>query len=291
MNTSTVRFSRQSPRERSRSREWHSSPHAPLLKGAAGRSGEAALVGAARLGDRAALEALVTSHAGLVRQLARRYRCRCYSTEDLVQEGILGFLAAVERFDETRGNRLATYASFWIRQAMTRAVEQNDRMIHLPLQVTADLRRVSRLVEDRHQRLGRVPTDGELAEASSLDADRIAHVRAAAEDVASLERLTGADSDTPLLDLTEDPAAESPEERVLRAAEREALTRLVQMLPARERDVLRWRYGLEGAGPETLDEISRRMRVSRERVRQLEVRAISRLRQTVGTYGYAELTA
>ncbi|MFN3649492.1 MAG: RNA polymerase sigma factor RpoD/SigA [Armatimonadota bacterium] len=265
-------------------RAWGRGPASASVRPARStREEEAALVLAARRGDRRAMERLISAHLRLIHQIARRYRCRSYTQEDLVQEGVLGLLAAVDRFDEQRGYRLSTYALFWIRQAIARAVEQNDRIIHLPLQVSADLRRLSRLADDRQQTLGRAPNPEELAQATGIDPRRLTQVRSAPDDAVSFEALLGADQDTSLLDLTEDPDAVNPETWALRDADQQRLQAMVQALPAREREILVQRYGLGGAPAVTLEQLSQRMRISRERVRQLEVRALSRLRQAART--------
>lgn len=257
--------------------KWSSNSDAPLL----GRLEEAALIRRAQKGDQTAVRRLIEANLRLVYKIARRYRCRSYTLEDLVQEGVVGLMCAIERFDGTRGFRLSTYALHWIRQAIARAVEQNDRIIHVPMQATSDMRRLLRLREERQRQLGRPITDAELAEESGIPEERIAQLLGTADDAFSLETTVGADQETSLLELAEDPSATDPEDHALRGFYSQQVRHLVSTLRPRERWVVEERYGLEGKNPQTLDELSRRLRISRERVRQIEVRAIQKLRHAL----------
>jgi RNA polymerase primary sigma factor len=245
------------------------------------RGEEAALIRRARKGDRSALRRLIEANLRLVYKIARRYRCRSYTLDDLVQEGVVGLICAIERFDESKGFRLSTYALHWIRQSIARAVEQNDRMIHVPMQATAEMRRLARLRDDRQRELGRRPSEAELAAETGISEERIIQLLGTVEDALSFETGVGSDQDTSLLELAEDPSAPDPEDQALRDFSREQLRRVVQCLGPRERWVVEERYGLEGRNPQTLDELSRRLRISRERVRQIEVRAIQKLRHAL----------
>jgi RNA polymerase sigma factor (sigma-70 family) len=242
---------------------------------------EARLIRLARAGDRKALHRLVEANLRLVYKIARRYRCRSYTIEDLVQEGIVGLMAAIERFDETRGFRLSTYALHWIRQSIARAVEQNDRMIHIPMQATAEIRRLTRLREELAREQGRQPSTAELARETGLSEERVDQLLGTTEDAFSLESTVGAEQDTSLLDLAEDPTAADPEDEALRGFSRQHVRGLIECLNPRERWVLAERYGLDGRSPQTLDEVSRALRISRERVRQIEVRAMQKLRHAL----------
>jgi RNA polymerase primary sigma factor len=242
------------------------------------RGEEVALVRRAQAGDRSAQEQLIRSHVRLVNQIARRYRCRSLSLDDLVQEGILGLMVAIERFDATRGCRLCTYAVYWVRQAIARAVEQNDRLIHVPMQASADLRRLVKLRDAHRRTLGREPTETELAEASGLTEDRIGQLLSMVPDTVSLEAMVGSDQDTSLLDLAEDDSALNPEKGAVDVEYHHHLRQLLLSLQPRERQVLEERFGFGGGHPQTLDELSRKLRISRERVRQIEAHAIRKLR-------------
>lgn len=245
------------------------------------RSEEAELITRAQRGDRRAQERLITANLRLIYRIARRYRCRSYSHEDLVQEGIVGLMQAIDRWDPERGCRLSTYAVHWIRQAIARAVEQNDRLIHVPLQATVDLRRLVRLREDLERVLGRMPNEGELADAVGLSEDRVRQLLGTIEDAISLEALVGGDEDTSLMELAEDPDALNPEDGALMGEYRQQLRQLVDGLRPRERWVVEERFGFDGRHPQTLEEISRQLQVSRERVRQIEARAIQKLRHAL----------
>lgn len=245
------------------------------------RSEEAELITRAQRGDRRAQERLITANQRLIYRIARRYRCRSYSQEDLVQEGVVGLMQAIDRWDPQRGCRLSTYAVHWIRQAIARAVEQNDRLIHVPLQATVDLRRLLRLRDDLEHVLGRMPNEGELADAVGLSEDRVRQLFGTVEDAISLEALVGGDEDTSLMELAEDPNALNPEDGALMGEYRQQLRQLVDGLRPRERWVVEERFGFDGRHPQTLEEISRQLQVSRERVRQIEARAIQKLRHAL----------
>lgn len=246
-----------------------------------GRREEVELIRRAQKGNEAAMRRLVDANLRLVYKVARRYRCRSYTLDDLVQEGVVGLMCAIERFDETRGFRLSTYALHWVRQAIARAVEQNDRMIHVPMQATADMRRLARLREDRQRELGRPLTDVELSEETGIPEERIAQLFGTVEDAFSLETTVGSDQETSLLELAEDPSAPNPEHCALQGFYRQQVQVLVSNLRPRERWILEERYGLAGKNPQTLDDLSRQLRISRERVRQIEVRAIQKLRHAL----------
>ncbi len=242
------------------------------------REDEIALVVRCRCGEREATERLIRANIRLIYKVARRYRCRSYTLDDLVQEGIVGLMAAIKRFDETRGYRLSTYALHWIRQAIARAVEQNDRLIHVPVQATSEIRRLVRLREDQLRDHGRLASEGDLAVATGLSEHRVAQLLGTAEDAVSLDALVGGDQETSLLEMAEDHDAIDPEYAALAGLHREQLRILLGALRPREQEVVRQRYGFDGLAPCTLDELSQRMQVSRERVRQIEVRAIQKLR-------------
>lgn len=242
------------------------------------RSLELRLLQRAQAGDRRAVERLVDAHIRLVYKVARRYRCRSYSLEDLVQEGVVGLMQAIRRFDPARGCRLSTYAMHWIRQAITRAVEQNDRLIHVPTHATADLRSLTQAREEFVRDHGRLPTESELSAATGIDEERIVALLGSAQDALSLETLVGHDQEVSILEMAEDPTALDPESDAVLGVYRRHLRSLVAELKPREREILEERYGFNGKSPRTLEDISRDLRVSRERVRQIEVQAMRKLR-------------
>jgi RNA polymerase primary sigma factor len=245
------------------------------------RDEELSLIRRAQAGDRMAMDRLIQTNVRLVASVARRYRCRSFSTEDLVQEGILGLILAIERFDTSRGCRLSTYALHWIRQAIARAAEQKDRLIHVPVQATAELRRLQKLREDFARMEGREPREEELAEATGIPEERVRRLLGTVQDPVSLEAMIGTEQDSPLLEMAEDPDAVNPEEGALWQACQQDVRRMLAALRPRERQVVQERFGLDGRSPQTLDEISRQMRISREGIRQIEARAIRKLRHAL----------
>jgi len=265
-------------------------PRTALRAGApAGRSSEAglsrgeeiALVRRAQGGDRRAMDRLIEAHTRLIYSVARRYRCRSHSVEDLHQEGTLGLMLAVERFDPAHGCRLSTYALHWIRQAIARAAEYNDRLIHIPAQASSELRRLRKLQEELQRELGREPSDLELAEASGVDEARVAQLLGTVEEPVSFDAMIGEEQDSSLLELAEDPSAINPEVGALEGTYREQVRRLIGTLRPREQEVVMERFGLGGRPAVTLDELSRRLRITREGVRQIEARAIRKLRHAL----------
>lgn len=245
------------------------------------RMEERRLVARAQRGERAARERLIAAHSRLVWSVARRYRCRTHATEDLAQEGMLGLMLAIDRFDATRECRLSTYALHWIRQAIARAASQTDRMIHVPAQATAEIRRMRRVRDERQQALGRELSDGELANECGVDEARVARLFAALQDAVSYDTPVGDGQEASLLELAEDQSAPNPEAGAVRESYREEVRRLVAELRPRERDVLIQRFGMNGCSPRTLDELSRELKITREGVRQIEARAIRKLRHAL----------
>lgn len=254
---------------------------ASSLETALRREDELHLIRTAQAGDRRALQRLVDANIRLVYKIARRYRCRTYILDDLVQEGVVGLIHAVKRFDSTRQCRLSTYAVHWIRQAIARAVEQNDRLIHVPMHTHAEVRRVMNVREELEQSLCRAPTDLEVAESAGVPEERITALMGIAQDPVSFECAVGAEQDGCLLDLTEDPDVANPERDVLSGIYHDQLRRFLSDLRPRERQVLEERYGFGGGHPRTLDDLSRTLRISRERVRQIETAAIRKLRRAL----------
>ncbi len=241
---------------------------------------ELALIRRTQSGDDRARERLIAQNMRLVYSIARRYRCRSLTLDDLVQEGVIGLLTAIERFDSTHGCRLSTYASHWIRQAITRAVEQNDRLIRLPVHASSELRQLELTRTELRQQLQRDPDVDELADASALSSERVRQLLGATEPV-SLESLVGEDQDMQLGEIAADENAVDPEQGTLAGAGAEELRRMLTLLEARERRVIEMRYGLTGQPAMSLQDMSARMGISREGVRQIEVRALARLRRAL----------
>jgi RNA polymerase primary sigma factor len=238
------------------------------------------LIRRAQAGEASAREQLTAMNMRLVFSIARRYHCRSLTLEDLVQEGLVGFLAAVDRFDPAFGCRLSTYATHWIRQAISRAIDQHDRLIRLPLQASTELRQLEQARSALRQRLQREPDLDELAAECGLAGDRVAQLFGAAEPV-SLETLIGPDQELQLGEVAADETATDPEAGTLAGAGVAELHRMLERLEPRERRVLELRYGLGGQSACSLQEMSAKMGLSREGVRQIEVRALARLRRAL----------
>jgi RNA polymerase primary sigma factor len=231
-------------------------------------------------GDDEAVQQFTLANLRLVVSVARGYAGRGLPLLDLVQEGNLGLLRAVRRYDWRRGFRFSTYAIWWVRQSMQRAIAEKARTIRLPAHVTEALGRMNAAQQRLTQELGRDPTDEELGQALGIDAARVAETRLAATIPGSIDRPVGDEDETAVADLVADPNAPEPDAGLhSRQLTLEARQVMAGALDEREALVLRLRFGLEGEDPCGLEEISRRLKVTRERVRQLEARALRKLRE------------
>jgi RNA polymerase primary sigma factor len=230
-------------------------------------------------GDLEAKERLVNSNLRLVVSLAKRYPTYDLSLLDLIQEGIFGLVRAAEKYDWRKGYKFSTYATFWIRQAIQRGLENRARTIRIPSHVGIRQRKIAKAESDLKAKLGREPTEEELAEASGLKLSHLREAREAMRTVVSLDRPVGGaggDEETPFGALL--PAeGESVDEEVAVSMEHAALRRALAQLPERQRDVVRMRYGIDGGDPKRLTETGRALGISAERVRQIESDALRRL--------------
>jgi RNA polymerase primary sigma factor len=244
----------------------------PLLTAAE----EVSLAKALEHGDERARQRLIESNLRLVVSVARRYSGRGLSFLDLIQEGNLGLMKAVERYDWRLGHRFSTCATWWIRQSVTRALADQGRTIRVPAQVVDTINRMARIDRQLTQKLGRAPTVDEVAAEMELTPEKVEHLRRVAQEPVSLAAPVGDDS-TELGELIEDERQMKPGDDMAEAQRDTRVAELVAQLPYRERTILELRYGLGGGQQHTLEEVGRRFGVTRERVRQIETRTLRRL--------------
>lgn len=234
-----------------------------------------------------ARDTLISANLRLVASIARRYQGRGLPLEDLVQEGTIGLVHAVDRFRHEKGFRFSTYAIWWIRQAITHAIAEQGRMIRLPVHVMEAITRVRKTRESLRERLGRTPTEAELAQEMGISEDHLATLQRGAMEPLSLDTPVGEEEDSRLADLIPDLDDGDPAVRVMQGALRERLLTALKMLTPREQEVIMLRYGLNCAEACTLEEASRQVRLTRERVRQIEAIALKKLRRCVAEQCYA----
>lgn len=226
----------------------------------------------------AAHKQLVQSNLRLVVALARRYVGRGMALLDLIQEGNVGLMRAVERFDYRRGFKFSTYATWWIRQAISRAIADQGRTIRMPIHVLDAVNKLTRIQREMMQLEGRNPTLEELAEEMDLDVARVAELRRIALDTVSLETPVGEGEDGTLGDLVEDIESEQPLDAATFTSLQDQLAQALEGLSDREREVLVMRFGLADGRTRTLEEVGAHFKVTRERIRQLETKALAKLR-------------
>ena len=226
-----------------------------------------------------ARDALILANLRLVVHIAKKYLNHGISFMDLIQEGNIGLMKAVEKFEYERGNKFSTYAYWWIKQAIERAIADKARVIRIPVHVNEKIKKISRVARELNETLGRKPTPQEIAKKLRMPVPKVEEILGVVQDPQALEDMSGDDDAPSLLRFVADPNAPCPLERTVDRELREKVEKTLKVLSSREEDIIRLRFGIGREMPYTLEEIGRVMGLSRERVRQIEATALKKIQQ------------